>query len=77
MYTEDAYTFLKKSVCGYEGRIVKICCPLEKLQPVTENIYHWNIDTNKSSILPSANTCGRARRISNRIIGGNAAILGQ
>lgn len=74
MYSETAYTFLKNSMCGFEGSTVKVCCPLEKLQPVSENIYHSKINT---SLLPSSNTCGRASRIKNRIIGGNSAILGQ
>jgi len=72
--------FLKKSFCGHESGITKVCCPLENAfsgesKPIKEST-DGNIKTHKPSKLPSKETCGHNNPISNRIFGGVQSILG-
>jgi hypothetical protein len=72
--------FLKKSFCGHENRIAKVCCPLEnslldKSKPIDMKESTSDI-TIKSSKLPSQETCGHSNSIDNRIFGGRLSILG-
>lgn len=71
--------FLKKSFCGHEAGITKVCCPLENAfsgesKPIKQST--GNIETHKPSKLPSPKTCGHNNPISNRIFGGGQSILG-
>jgi len=53
---------LRKSICGFEGRSSKVCCPLDNLIP--------------ESKLPSQITCGQRKVAVFRIIGGSTSELG-
>lgn len=81
-------TFLRNSMCGYEGKDPKVCCPLEN-EPNTYTETSQRITTQKpdstgsavyetvtSIKLPSQKTCGRTNSSHVRIVGGNPAELG-
>lgn len=69
--------FLKKSFCGHENGITKVCCPLENASSGAKiKEYTDNIKTHSPSKLPSQETCGHSNPISNRIFGGVQSILG-
>lgn len=81
--------YLRSSFCGYEGKDVKVCCPLENEQTSTTEYVHTdrttrgqtsNIGTRQPIVdspkLPSINTCGKTNTSQNRIVGGHPADLG-
>jgi len=59
---ESALILLCNSICGFEGTISKVCCPLDKTTPEAE--------------LSSQITCGQRMLSTNRIIGGSQSELG-
>lgn len=78
----DDYNLLKKSHCGFEGRTIKVCCPLEDISPDSTGSKEIEEDIPStydgiSSRLPSQTTCGKIDINQDRIIGGNAAQLGK
>lgn len=79
-HVPSVVVFLKKSFCGHEIGITKVCCPLEnkfsdESKPISINEPAGDIET-ISSKLPPRKTCGHSNSISNRIFGGNESILG-
>uniref|UniRef100_A0A2S2NGW7 CLIP domain-containing serine protease n=1 Tax=Schizaphis graminum TaxID=13262 RepID=A0A2S2NGW7_SCHGA len=72
--------FLKKSFCGHENGIAKVCCPLENSLLDESKRIDMNESTSdikiKSSKLPSQETCGHSNSVNNRIFGGKLSILG-
>lgn len=81
-------SLLRNSFCGYEGKEIKVCCPLDdEVFTTTE----YSSTTKKrtepttaggqqivlSSKLPSQNTCGKTNTSQNRIVGGHPADLGE
>lgn len=81
-------TFLRNSMCGYEGKDPKVCCPLDN-EPsnnpdTTQRITTSRPDSSGSTVyetvtsikLPSQKTCGRSNSSHVRIVGGNPAELG-
>jgi len=79
---------LRSSYCGYEGRDVKVCCPLDdetfsttEYTPMTtkKRVESTVVgqQTVFSSKLPSQNTCGKTNTSQNRIVGGHPADLGE
>lgn len=80
--------FLRKSMCGYEGRDPKVCCPLSdeytNIPSTTESsptqktghVGSSGYETIKSPKLPSQKTCGRSNTTHVRVVGGQPAELG-
>uniref|UniRef100_A0A2S2Q5Y0 CLIP domain-containing serine protease n=1 Tax=Sipha flava TaxID=143950 RepID=A0A2S2Q5Y0_9HEMI len=83
--------FLRNSMCGYEGRDPKVCCaldsetnnnPSQNIPPPTTTVRpntsfgSDNVETVKSSKLPSQSTCGKSNSSHIRIVGGIPADLG-
>ncbi|KAL4097149.1 hypothetical protein QTP88_021973 [Uroleucon formosanum] len=60
--TESALILLRNSICGFEGRTSKVCCPLDK--------------TILEDTLSSQTTCGQRQLSTNRILGGSQSELG-
>lgn len=60
--TESSMILLRKSICGFEGKSSKVCCPIDKTIPEAK--------------LLSQIMCGQRKVISSRIIGGSQSELG-
>lgn len=78
----DDYNLLKKSHCGFEGRTINVCCPLEDTSPDSIGSKESgeelpSIYDGISSRLPSQTACGKIDINQDRIIGGDAAQLGK
>lgn len=81
-------TFLRRSMCGYDGKDPKVCCrsnantnaPQSPGGQLTtnkkENLGSSGYETVRSPKLPSQNTCGRPNSTHVRVIGGQPAELG-
>lgn len=79
--------FLRNSLCGYEGKYPKVCCELDS-QPTDNSpsttttaravvsLRSDNVETVKSTKLPSQSTCGKSDNPHDRVVGGVPAILG-
>jgi len=61
--TESDMILLRNSICGFEGRTSKVCCPLDKTIP--------------EDTLSSQMTCGQRQLSADRIIGGSQSQLGR
>lgn len=83
--------FLRNSMCGYEGRDPKVCCPLDNEFPNSSNSGNLgttttprtnsvgpssNYETITSPKLPSQRMCGHTNVSTNRVVGGTPAELG-
>lgn len=78
----DDYNLLKNSHCGFEGRTIKVCCPLDDISPDStgsKEIEEESTDDAgvSSAILPFQSTCGKVGINHERIVGGIAAQLGK
>jgi len=72
----EDYDHLKKSFCGHEGKVVKVCCPLEDLSPDIPAVVLNTRTPDKNSNAQSPTICGVTNINRDRIIGGNSAQLG-
>lgn len=75
-------SFIRNSSCGFEGRVPKVCCPLDIESISTSTIKNYQMitthktvnfassgyETVSSTKLPSQNTCGRNNQTSKRIL---------
>ncbi|XP_050544581.1 venom protease-like [Daktulosphaira vitifoliae] len=73
--------FLRDSVCGYERRDPKVCCPLRTVETYTASSTKPDISSNyetvSSSKLPPKNSCGYINAtLGTKIVGGQPAELG-
>lgn len=79
--------FLRSSFCGYEGKDVKVCCPLDdEVISTTEYTSTTKRRVEPTGVgqpsvlstkLPTQNTCGKTNTSQNRIVGGHPADLGE
>ncbi|XP_060866108.1 venom protease-like [Metopolophium dirhodum] len=60
--TESDLILVRNSICGFEGKTSKVCCPLENTIP--------------KDTLSSQMTCGQRQLSTDRIIGGSQSQLG-
>lgn len=82
--------YLRKSMCGYDGKDPKVCCRLNDKntntpqplvsQPSTVKLVSLGssgYETVKSQKLPSQKMCGRTNSTHIRVIGGQPSELGR
>jgi hypothetical protein len=72
--------FLRKSICGFEGKIRKVCCALESNEttvPPRVEVTTENTDSDLKLRIPLETTCGISNVTRVKIIGGDPAELGK
>lgn len=80
-HVESVLEFLKSSICGFIGKIPKVCCPLESSFPSTPTPRRKMESTvvsgaDLSPKLPSQTACGQTNVSRIRIFGGTPSELG-
>ncbi|XP_060849912.1 venom protease-like [Rhopalosiphum padi] len=71
--------FLRKSICGFEGKIRKMCCALESNEttvPPRVEVATENTDSDLKLRIPLETTCGISNVTRVKIIGGSPSELG-
>jgi len=72
--------FLRKSICGFEGKIRKMCCALESNEttvPPRVEVATENTDSDLKLRIPLETTCGISNVTRVKIIGGSPSELGK
>jgi hypothetical protein len=72
--------YLRKSICGFEGKIRKTCCALESNEttvPPYEEVTNENTDSDLKLRIPLETTCGISNYTHRRTLEGAPSELGK